>query len=429
MEGQAVTVREEQAGAVRESRSVGAYVPESRSLAVYAPGRSPIIKGLVPGLTERGKIKIGKKGEQRKSQSGGVYQLPVKLDHFLVTTLERGPDGNFVLDSEIHKIVGAAPRKLPISLLFDSIDLSFGCRYAAYDGKNLWCSGDGEYANRIGADGKRSQLECPCERSEPTYKGEDGKGKRKCKINGSLSCMIRGANSVGGVWKFRTTGYNSTVGILSSLSLIRTFTGGYLAGLPLTLTVQPKIATSPTDGASLTIYVVGVEFDGTVEQLQTVTLQQSTGNALFRQRLAHVEEEARRMIGVDAELVDQAGDIAEEYYPEDAELPEPEAQRAPQPAVQAAAPQPTAQQTAQPVPPAESGATRRRGRPPRAQAAAEQTAEKKDAAPAEALQETSQAQTPAQEPEVQPQPAEQPRTTEQPQTTEQLSLADLDMGF
>ena len=56
-------------------------------------GRSLSIKNLCPGLVERGKIKIGMKGETRRSQSGGTYQLPVKLNHFLITTMERGQDG------------------------------------------------------------------------------------------------------------------------------------------------------------------------------------------------------------------------------------------------------------------------------------------------------------------------------------------------
>ena len=55
--------------------------------------QSLIIKGLAPGLTERGKIKIGEKGRMIQSQRGTQFQPPQKLDHFRITTLYRGPDG------------------------------------------------------------------------------------------------------------------------------------------------------------------------------------------------------------------------------------------------------------------------------------------------------------------------------------------------
>lgn len=287
--------------------------------------KSPIIKNLIPGLTERGKIKIGCKGEVRHKTSGqGTYQLPQKLDHFIVTTLERGKDGNFIPDSAIHLKIGEKPKEIPITLLFDDIALNFQCRYACYNGKTLFCSGDGEVAEQLKDANKpsdgRKEVQCPCVRQEPTYTPSSG----KCKINGTLSVMIDGVNSVGGIHKFRTTGYNSTVGILSSLSLIRSLTGGFLAGLPLKMIIQPKVCTSPADGSSQTVYVVGIEFAGSLADLQQKTLKIAQGNADFRVRMLKVEEDVRKLISVDASLIDEAGDITDEFYPNDNDTQPPE---------------------------------------------------------------------------------------------------------
>lgn len=49
-----------------------------------------MLRNLAPRLAERGKIKIGIKGAKVTSRSGNEFQPPQKLDHFVVTTLERG---------------------------------------------------------------------------------------------------------------------------------------------------------------------------------------------------------------------------------------------------------------------------------------------------------------------------------------------------
>lgn len=285
-------------------------------MAEYLPGRSPIIKNLIPGLTERGKIKIGRKGDQRQGQNG-TFQLPQKLDHFLITTLERGKDDNFLADDAVHSILGQAPKRIPIRLLFDDLALNFQCRYSCYFGKTLFCSGDGEFGQEHHKDGSLHQVPCVCRRQDPKFNGDANDGKGKCKINGTLSVLIEASNHVGGVYKFRTTGYNSTVGIYSSLVLIKGLTGGILAGIPLEMTIQPKVVTSPIDGKTQTVYVVGVEFPGDVQTLQKRTLELAQANADFRHRLGNVENEVRKMISCDADLVDQAGDIVDEFHPDE----------------------------------------------------------------------------------------------------------------
>lgn len=301
---------------------------ENNRIQTVDPDRAPRrlgIKNLMPGLVERGKIKIGNKGQVRRSSQGKEFQAPQKLDHFLVTTMVRGDDNNFLRDEAIHKQLGDKPTTIPVRLLYDDIDLNFQTRYACYNGRTLWCSGDGEVARRVrpgsGQNGKPleyDQVSCTCERQSPTFQG-----KGKCKITGNLSVMIDGVGVVGGVWKFRTTSYNSVVGILSSLALIKRITGGPLAGIPLNMVLTPKAVSDPVTGAQQTVYVVSLEFRGTVDQLRAIGHDQLLSQHQHQLRIERIEEEARALLThnpTQYAAPDDEGEDVEEFYPEEVEV-------------------------------------------------------------------------------------------------------------
>ena len=285
-----------------------------------APKRSFMVKNLMPGLSEVGKIKIGVKGRETTSRGGATFQPPQKLDHFLVTTLMRGSDGNYLIDREVHEKYGEKPRSLPVRLVYNDPELNFQSRYVCFKGKNLWCSGDGEQACRREPSGNMQERTCPCELQNPEYAGTAD--RPKCKINGTLSVMIDGVSRVGGVWKLRTTSYNSVVGITSSLSLIATLTGGIVAGLPFDLTLRPKTAIVPSSGQSTLIWVVGIEYRGTVEDLQSIAYERAKNQALYYAKMEQIETQARKLIVHDPSIIDvsEAKDIIEEFYPEQAEI-------------------------------------------------------------------------------------------------------------
>ncbi len=297
-------------------------IPPSR------PQRSMSIKGLIPRLPERGHVKVGALGEKRMAKSGREYALPMKLDHFRITTLQRGADGNFMVDQEVHKLFGERPTEIPIRLLYDQIDLNFSTRYAVYAGRNLWCSGDGETAIRTSKEPADRPLpepfsvQCPCYRQAPGYSGAD-----KCKPNGRLSFLIDGVSGIGGAFVFRTTSFNSVTGILSSLAFLRSVTGGILANIPLRLRVQPKQATNPSDQSSVLIYVVGIEFAGDLSELQQFARQIALDRATTQMSIVHVEEEARRILslpGPDNAILpgDDPEAVREEFYPETQDVAE-----------------------------------------------------------------------------------------------------------
>lgn len=300
----------------------------SNEVAEYQPKqRNPmIIKNLCPGLREMGKIKIGNKGAMRRSAGGSDWQAPQKLDHFLITTNERGQDNNFLLDSELHSLYGDAPKEIPVRLLYDDISLNFATRYICYYGKTIFCSGDGEVAQRLQVDKiTYASRACPCERQDPKFPGDvvNGQvktGQGKCKINGILSVIIDGAKQVGGVWKLRTTSFNSVVGILSSLAMIQRITGGRLAGIPMMMTVSPKTVANPLDGKQQTIYVVGLHYVGTVDTLRDTGYQIAMTEAKHGISMRRIEEDAMLMLThspAGGGLGDESdADVIEEFYPE-----------------------------------------------------------------------------------------------------------------
>jgi hypothetical protein len=281
-----------------------------------------MVKNLIPGLIEWGKIKIGRKGKFVRQS----FQMPEKLDHFLITTMERDDSNNLILDSGLmDKIMTDQKvdvlKSIPITLLYNDIELNLQTRYECYKGRTLWCTGDGEKASRITSEKPvaRQFLDCPCERKEPDYAGEDNSGKGKCKLGGILSCIIDGSDKIGGLWKFRTESFNSVRSMFSSLLMIKRLTGGIVAGIPLHLTVSPKSTNNPIDGKPITIYVVNIEYHGNANSLRLAGLEVAKLEATHSLRIERIEEEARQLLttNVENDLIDDDDDHVEEFHPEE----------------------------------------------------------------------------------------------------------------
>ena len=274
-----------------------------------------MVKGLNLSLNEIGKIKIGRKGQSRTSGNGKTFRLPEKLDHFVITTNERDNKDDFIEDSEIMSKLGDNPKRIPIKLLYNTLETNFQTRYASYKGTTLDCFGDGEsfYQNKNGKF-EPCNLDYALKRIQPEYTGKD-----KMKLNGTLSCIIEGVETIGGVWKFRTTGYNSVNSIISSLLLIQQIAGGQLAGIPLDLVLSPKMGTTPT-GASVKIYVVSIEYKGSVESLQKVAYNRMLTDQTHKVNVQQIEENAIKLLQDSPHSFDEnSTDTIEEFYPEQME--------------------------------------------------------------------------------------------------------------
>jgi hypothetical protein len=271
-----------------------------------------MIKNLNPRLAEVGKIKIGMKGALKKSQGGKEFRLPVKLDHFLVTTTDKGPDGNFIHDKVVMKALGDTPTEIPIRLLFDDIDMNFFTSYQYYHGRKCLCRGDGEKAERVHQAGKPKEniktIQCNFEKCEFAKKG-------KCKVSGILSCSLPDSEYLGGVYRFRTHGWNSVSGILAALQFFQSNTNGVLQGLPLKLKFMKKSTEEHGNVPMVTIVLDKIEL-------------------LEMRQLAVREARDRMKLGVDIKQIeiaavqtgfmedtDDPADVQQEFYPEDEQDP------------------------------------------------------------------------------------------------------------
>jgi len=261
------------------------------------------IRGLTPRLAECGKIKIGRKGEMKTSARGNQFRPPEKIDHFLITTMDKVND-DFAPDTYIMKQLGENCREIPVRLPYDDPSLNFPTSYAYYDSAACKCRGDGFIAlNSEGA-----SIECNPETC-PNIKD------KKCKPNGVLSLILDDAPRVGGVYKFRTTGWNSINNIFSSMEFIRGLTNGLLAGLPLMLTLTPKHTVIPGTKTSTTIYMVNLEYRGSLQDMVNAIQQTMNTRALMQYSVRDFEKLAEESLSL-PEAPEECKAIVEEFYPE-----------------------------------------------------------------------------------------------------------------
>ncbi len=270
-------------------------------IKIIAPQGS-YIKGFMPAMKEIGKIKIGTKGEMTTSAKGTQYRPPIKFDHFEIVGLLRDQNGNLIPDP-VMKELGENLKELDIFLLYNDETLNFTTRYNEYRGGKCQCSGDGVKAHPLDSDEK----EC---NPDTCQKFKD----KKCKPNGILSVILAKSPRLGGVYKFRTTSYNSIRSILSSLFFIKNLTGGILAMIPLKLTISP-MTVQPKDSATpQTIYVVNVEFVGTLQQLLEKTVEVSKYQSMMRMNIKILETKARAALTL-PESEEDINEIEAEFYP------------------------------------------------------------------------------------------------------------------
>jgi len=255
-----------------------------------------MIKNLHTTLFERGKIKIGSKGDLKKSKDGKEYSAPVKLDYFKITSLERGADRNFKLDQEAMRSLPAEPKMIPVEMLYDQIDLNFPTAYSVYQNALLYCKGDGETAVREGKSIACNPDTCKYAQSN------------QCKIGGILLCRLPQIKTLMGVYKFRTHGYNSVRNILASLQFVASLTGGIVAGLPFELRLTAKQTKFGTT------YVADLAFPGDQGDLADAVAKEVTRRALLHYDIQRVETAAIQS-GVTQDT-DTAEDIAAEFFPE-----------------------------------------------------------------------------------------------------------------
>lgn len=309
-----------------------------------------LAKLLRPRVCELGKIKIGGLGDEKVSRSGNKYRVPVKYDHFVITTLYRGPDGKLVEDAGLMAALkpladaDGRVRSLPISLLSNDIDEVLQASYQWFDGKRLAAKSDGETVTKYADFKTGAWLKEPETLPwRPEYADlKDGGGKPRFKLHCTMNVVIASAEAKwGGFYKFRTTSAITADQLYGSLVHLRQLTGGVLRGLPLRLVVRPLQVCPPPDHKPTTVFVVHVELAGSdVTAIQAKALELARFEVQHAKQLAAAQAEYKQLLRAPDEFLDddEEAEVAQEFAPHQQPGMLPPAQPPAQPAQQQQAP-------------------------------------------------------------------------------------------
>lgn len=285
-----------------------------------------------PRVAELGKIKIGGKDEKvRQSQGGGTWRAPKKLDHFIITGLNRTAAGDLAPDTELMAALVARKfgdedgklRRLPIMVCSNDIEDIIQARYVWYAGRKVAARSDGKTVVWFG-DPKTFKF-LPEPREEP-WREEyadlvNPKGVKIFKLHSVFNCMIA-ANVArwGGVYKFRTTSWYTANQLVGSLMHIHQLTGGVLRGLPMQLVIRPM--TVEPEGKPTKIYVVHCELAGAdLLSIRNSALELARSEAENSRQLRAAQIEYKRLLSPpgDNETEIEASEVVAEFHPENME--------------------------------------------------------------------------------------------------------------
>ena len=298
-----------------------------------------LIDKLRPRTVETGKIKLGGKGAERPTKSGGKFRLPVKYDHFVITGLNRDAAGNLAPDMALMASLAeegyADPdgklRQIPVVFLSNDIHDIIQSAWLWYGGKKIIGKSDGEtvwwYAN---PQKPEERYEQPRQAKwEQRYEGAtDPKGNRLFKLNTTLNCIIASKQANwGGVYKLRTTSQISAEQLVGSIRQLSMLCGGHIKGVPFRLRMRPMAVTP--NGQPSTVYVVHVDMPAeTMLEVRERALKIAAMEAQMGDKLKQFEIAYKASIQVpgDGESETEQADIQEEFYPDATEADKEEIQ-------------------------------------------------------------------------------------------------------
>ena len=304
---------------------------------------------LKPRIVELGSIRIGKKGEERQKRDGsGTYRLPQKLDHFLITTLNRDEkSGDLILDRELMDSLCQSGfgdedgnlRKIPIRVLSNDPEDIMQASYCWYVSRKLGAKSDGKtttfYVGFTKEDWLKPLDQPRVVRFDPAILDwTDNNGNKLFKAHVIFNCVIASESAkFGGVYKFRTTSAITGSQIYGGLLHILELTNGVLAGMPLQLVIRPiQITPKDSDGKQITtkVYIVHVELVGTdLRRLQERAAEQAKWELSRTVETKTALAQYRKVLRTPGDEIDPAEviDVQTEFHPEEQAngFPQPEA--------------------------------------------------------------------------------------------------------
>ena len=291
---------------------------------------SDIVK---PRISELGKIKIGGLGEERKARGGGTFRLPVKHDHFTVTTMQRDAKRNLIVDEDLMKSLveeGYADadgkvRRLPVSCLSNDPEEVMQTAYVAYEGKKLAAKSDGKEAEFFYDFKKKQWRDAPFitewtdELADMTV-GTGNDARPMFKMHTTLNVVIASRRARwGGYYKFRTTSEISASQLYGSMIFLKeNITYGLLRGVPLQLVIRP-IQVNP-EGQTTTVYVVHLEARGDdMEAIRTQALQRAEYELKNALQVGKAHRQYLALMRSPADFdEEEAEEVAQEFHPQPA---------------------------------------------------------------------------------------------------------------
>ena len=304
-----------------------------------------ILESMTGRLAELGKIRIGGKGEERPTQAGGKFRLPVKHSYFTITGCERDTAGDLRADDvlmgrllekygievveekkDAKGVVTKAKvrrlREIPIALLSDKIEEVLSANYCCYEGRSLVGRCDGETCTWF-RDSKGVAIPegraVPCNGEHE--KMVDAKGKQRFKLHTKFVCaIVEGGAVFGGHYILRTTSRITTEQLLGGLKHILALTGGVLAGVPMRLVIR-GVEVQP-EGKPSTVYVCHVEIRGAdLNAVQQQALQMAQVRIKNAKELQTVGQQYRALLAAPGENEDpeEQAEVNDEFQPETAQ--------------------------------------------------------------------------------------------------------------
>jgi hypothetical protein len=265
------------------------------------------ITNITPRLAEIGKIKIGRKGEA-KTKTG--FLLPEKWDHFEIATLVKDEEGRLEMDEEMTARIGKNCKALDVELCYDSPVMNMPNFYAILSEGTIMCRGNGVVATKTKDDGSKEEIVCK-PRECSAYKN------KKCKLHGRLSVILSASNRLGGVYVFRTSGFNSIRNIMSSMRFLRGITGGVLGGIPLRLTLLPMTVKPQGVTRNVKIYAVNLEYTGSPSELKQAAVEEIQRRMQLGVDMVQTEKEDKDLLQAQVIEEAEAEAKAEEFIPEE----------------------------------------------------------------------------------------------------------------
>lgn len=288
-----------------------------------------------PRQVQIGCIKIGRKQTEKPRESAsGVWYAPVKLDHFLITTMNRDGKGQLIPDDELMRQLqldygdkDGKLRRIPIRVLSNDPEDIMQSAYCWYGGRTVGARSDGREITWFNDPKSGKPLTEPV--TEPFNPAmldlTNSKGVKLLKVHTVFNCVVAAKDSRwGGVYKLRTTSSITASQLLGSLVHLKGLTGGVLQGLPLQLVIRP-IQVAPLDASGnkvqSTVYVVHIELRGAdLQQIQAQALETAKYQLGFKREMEKSLAEYRQLLAPPgSEAGHEAAEINEEFQPETVE--------------------------------------------------------------------------------------------------------------